>query len=326
MSHSSVSRRGFLATTGAGLIASAFPGWARGAAEPAGRTRTVRFAYLTDTHVYEQRNAPAGFTATLRHVQNRDDKPAFILTGGDHVMESYGANAESAQRQWDIFHRVYEQECSLPLYGTIGNHDTWGWNRQKSGTTGEEPHWGKDRAVYDLKLPNRYYAFNEGGWRFIVLDGTQEDTPTSYYAGLDPEQFDWLSNELKKTPKDTPVIVSTHEPILSAAAFFGSNSQKEGHWNFPRQRMILDAREIKDLFLGHPNVKLCLSGHLHLCDRVEYLGVTYICAGAVSGGWWNGNHQECEEGYGLIDLYDDGTFDYRYVPSGWTPKNEPVTG
>ena len=30
-----------------------------------------------------------------------------------------------------------------------------------------------------------------------------------------------------------------------------------------------------------------------------------------------GRHQECDEGYGLIDLYDDGTFEREYVKYGW---------
>lgn len=37
----------------------------------------------------------------------------------------------------------------------------------------------------------------------------------------------------------------------------------------------------------------------------------------MCGGWWGGNHFECTYGYGMIDLYDDGTFENRYVPYGW---------
>jgi hypothetical protein len=77
--------------------------------------------------------------------------------------------------------------------------------------------------------------------------------------------------------------------------------------------MHQDARRLKNLFREHRNVKLCLSGHLHLRDRVDYEGVTYLCNGAVSGGWWRGPYQECEAGYALIDLRADGTFDHRYL-------------
>ena len=39
--------------------------------------------------------------------------------------------------------------------------------------------------------------------------------------------------------------------------------------------------------------------------------------GAVSGAWWKGPKDRCAEGYGLFDLFDDGTFKHQYVPYGW---------
>jgi hypothetical protein len=57
-------------------------------------------------------------------------------------------------------------------------------------------------------------------------------------------------------------------------------------------------------------------------DRAEYNGVTYICDGAVCGAWWKGNHAECDEGYGVFDLFDDGTFAHRYITYGWQPVSE----
>ncbi|MGQ9650788.1 MAG: hypothetical protein ACUVXJ_11815 [Phycisphaerae bacterium] len=69
-------------------------------------------------------------------------------------------------------------------------------------------------------------------------------------------------------------------------------------------------------------MKVCLSGHVHLIDRVDYLGVSYLCNGAVCGGWWEGPYQECDAGYALVDLYDDGSFEKRYVQFGWKPIKE----
>ena len=72
----------------------------------------------------------------------------------------------------------------------------------------------------------------------------------------------------------------------------------------------------------HWNVKLCLSGHLHSVDRVDYAGVTYLCNGAVSGAWWNGDHRDCDEGYGIVDLYADGSFEHQYVSYDWEMKQD----
>jgi hypothetical protein len=69
--------------------------------------------------------------------------------------------------------------------------------------------------------------------------------------------------------------------------------------------------------LSKYNVKLCISGHVHMVDRVEYLGITFICDGSVCGNWWKGKHHEFDEGFGVFDFYPDGSFEHRYNPYGW---------
>ena len=81
--------------------------------------------------------------------------------------------------------------------------------------------------------------------------------------------------------------------------------------------MHVDCIKLKDRFARHPNVKLSLSGHLHALDRADYNGVTYLCNGAVCAGWWKGRHKDCDEGYAVIDLYDDGSFEHEYIKYGW---------
>jgi 3',5'-cyclic-AMP phosphodiesterase len=67
-------------------------------------------------------------------------------------------------------------------------------------------------------------------------------------------------------------------------------------------------------------VPLLLSGHIHLVDRVSYLGKTYVCDGAVCGNWWRGPCQQFAEGYGVVDLWPDGTFEHQYVTYGWKAR------
>lgn len=83
--------------------------------------------------------------------------------------------------------------------------------------------------------------------------------------------------------------------------------------------MHADYKRLKNLFRDHRNVKLAVSGHLHQNERIDYAGMTYLCDGAVSGGWWKGPHLngECDAGYAALNLYDDGTFDHEYVNYGW---------
>ncbi len=81
----------------------------------------------------------------------------------------------------------------------------------------------------------------------------------------------------------------------------------------------VDHPRLQGLFAKHHNVKACLSGHLHIVERIEFAGVSYFCNGAVSAGWWKGTHRGTDFGYAVINLHRDGTIASRYVPYGWTP-------
>ena len=64
-------------------------------------------------------------------------------------------------------------------------------------------------------------------------------------------------------------------------------------------------------------MKACLSGHLHVVEDIQYGGMRYLCNGAVAAGWWRGLHYGTDYGYALVDLFDDGSVECRYVPYGW---------
>lgn len=322
---SNLTRRDILSGAVAVVGASAVNAHAAMAPTPAlaNRRRVMRVAHLTDTHIQPERRASEGFAACLRHVQSVNGTVDLILAGGDNVMDVMGKNQARGEAQLSLWKSVLRGECSLPVEHCVGNHDVWGWNKEKSQTTGDEPLWGKKWALDAFEIPKTYRTFDRAGWRFIVLDSTHPDkTGNSYIARLDDEQFEWLAEVLLRTPATMPVLVLSHIPIISACSMFDGENEKTGDWLIPGSWMHIDARRIKDLFKKYPNVKVCLSGHIHLVDRVEYLGVTYLCNGAVSGGWWKGANQECEPGYGLIDLFDDGTFDSKYVTYGWVVAKE----
>jgi 3',5'-cyclic AMP phosphodiesterase CpdA len=287
------------------------------------RKRCLRIAHLTDFHVQPERHATEGMVACLHHVQQLRDKPQLILTGGDSVFDSFAADDARTTLQWDIWRKVLKEECSIPVHSTIGNHDIWGWNKASSKTKGDEPNYGKLRSTEMLGIDNRYYTFDKCGWQFVVLDSTQPhpENPNSYSAFVDEEQYDWLARTLRDVPSSKPVLLLSHIPILSAAAFqFAARDKNTFH--FGCGLMHTDNVKLKDLFAQHSNVKVALSGHLHLVDRVDYNGVTYLCNGAVCGGWWKGPHKDCDEGYAVVDLYNDGSIDCEYVKYGWKAEAE----
>lgn len=319
-------RRDFLKTAAAGGAAAAALA-ASGAASgtetsgdrpAADRRRVLRLAHLTDVHVQPELRAAEGMAACLRHVQSRPDAPEMILFGGDCVMDAFAQTRERADAQWDVWKRVLKAECSLPWVGCVGNHDVWGWNRERSRAEESDPRYGKGWAVEALEMPERYRVLDKAGWRIFILDSTHAGSkPGSYTAKLDEEQAAWFEAELRATPRETPVLVLSHIPIFAACPFFDGANESSGDWRVPGAWMHIDARRWTALFHELGNVRACLSGHIHLQDEVKYLGTRYFCNGAVSGGWWKGRCQQFGEGYALVDLHDDGSVECEYVEYGW---------
>jgi len=314
-----LTRRELLVSSAAGAAALALaPATALSAATP--REPVLRFAHLTDIHVKPEGEIPDGMAKALRHAQAQSGKIDFILQGGDAIMDALKVDFDRTKAQFDLWNRILADECKLPVEHVIGNHDIFGWDKAKSKATGAEPQYGKKWAMEMFQLEKPYRSFDRGGWHFVILDSVQqpaEGKTGTYVAGIDDEQFEWLAGDLAATPATTPIIVASHIPILSVTPFLFSTAEGTNkQWKVLEILMIADAKRIKDLFAKHPNVKVCLSGHCHLVDRVDYNGVTYFCNGAVSGNWWAGPFQECKPGYATINLYADGGFEREYVEWG----------
>lgn len=263
----------------------------------------LRVAHITDVHLSPGNASESGFPKCLKGIHGLEDKPDLIINGGDSIGDAWHTTKDEAVKQWDLWNKIIKKECSIPIEHCLGNHDVWNADAKA----------GKQLAMDHLNLGERYRSFDKGGWHFIVLDSIAVQKDGKYKGGLDDEQFEWLAQDLKDTPAKTPVLVLSHIPILAVCTFFDGKNEETGAWNIPTGWMHVDARRIKDLFHKYPNVKVCLSGHIHLWDRVEYNGVTYICDGAVCGKWWDGAYQETKRGYGLLDLKADGNFAYQYV-------------
>ena len=105
----------------------------------------------------------------------------------------------------------------------------------------------------------------------------------------------------------------SHIPVLCACEFFDGELASTGNWVVPGAWMHIDAGRLRQLFLAHPNVRACLSGHAHQHDRVDYLGVRYACDGAVCGNWWRGDYLNCPPSYAMVDFYDDGSIEAQLI-------------
>ena len=271
-----------------------------------GSRKRIRFAHLSDIHVKPGQVPEAGMARALHHVQSLKKSVDFIVNGGDAIMDSLEADKSRTQAQWDLFHSILKKENSLPVYHTIGNHDVWGWFIKENKPDADRL-YGKAWVVETLELPGRYYSFSKDHWHFIVLDSTQLNPAGGYIARLDGEQMAWLRQELEKLPRDRFVCIISHIPVLSiCAGLFFDKTESNGDLLVKRNLMHTDFMALKKLFRLYPNIRVCISGHIHLQEEIEYLGIKYYCNGAVSGNWWKGAFQEFEPAYAVMELFDNG--------------------
>jgi len=321
-----------------GSTPSAAPVVPAAAAGAKPRKRAVRLAHITDTHIQPELRAAEGVAACLTHIREKkfaealaaggvsgaSDKVDLILHGGDVIFDAMDVGEARTKEQWGLYQKVLADNWSGPIYHAVCNHDCWGLNKKASGTTGDEELWGKRWAMKELKIKpaanvdtkafGAYYSFDQNGWHIVVLDSVQVE-PGGYFGGIDDAQFDWLKGDLLLN-KMYPTLLLSHISLFTATVLDRALNDKRERVIHPAL-MCIDYGRLKTLFLENPQVKVALSGHMHLKDRVDYCGVSYFCGGAVSGGWWKGPHKECDAGYSVVDLFDDGTVENRYVGYGW---------
>lgn len=296
-------RRKFLQNISVASAAAAIPSVSLASS----RKSKISFAvaHLTDVHVKPDPVAEEGMRKAFRHVNNLQNKPAFIINGGDAIMDAMAADKIKTQAQWDVWNRILKEENSLPMYHCIGNHDNWGWQLNDESVK-TDPLYNKGWAVKQHNMPGPYYSFEKADWKFIVLDSAHENSG-GYIARIEDEQFAWLENELKNSSSSKHICIVSHIPIVSfcAAMFFDKNLDN-GDWRLPRNLLHIDTRKLKALFKNYSNIRCAISGHIHLQDEVEYLGVKYFCNGAVSGNWWKGAFQDFPPAYAIMRFYKDG--------------------
>lgn len=303
---SQISRRDLVGVAATSLLlpslAHAFP-FAKG---------TLRVAHMTDFHVQPELNAAKGMETALHHAMRQ--KPDLVLCGGDLIMDGFAQGEARTALQWKIFQDLIRANVKAPIHYTLGNHDVWGWNQKDSHTTGSEAKWGKKWFQDNFGYTDTHHSFDLGGWHFVVLDNIWS-TPDGYNGILGPAQLEWLDHDLGQTSK--PTLVISHIPLLSVTTLVGSYNKDSGEWNVGGSDMTKDLDAVQGIFAKHPQVKIALSGHEHMVDRIDYKGVSYLCGGAVCGNWWNGVYNGFEPGYRLFDLHADGKFEERYVAWGW---------
>ncbi|MBN1590509.1 MAG: metallophosphoesterase [Pirellulales bacterium] len=214
-----------------------------------------RFAYVSDSHLYEKHVNDRFVRGLLRgvdDVNNLDPQPDFVFYGGDLAQLGQPKELELGA---EIL-----KNLKAPLKIMVGEHD---WYLDM----GEK--W---RELYG----DPTYSFDHKGVHFVVLNSVVEAdfwtkrkmTPMERMktvAGLDnglqssftvgEKQREWLKNDLAGLPDDARVIVFSHSPLYKLYKA----------WNFWTD----DADEVQAI-LQRFNKVVVIHGHTHqlLLNRI----------------------------------------------------------
>ncbi len=217
-------------------------------AQAKGKVEPFRFAYISDSHLYDRTVNDRFVNSLLRAVDDvnaMDPQPDFVFYGGDLAQLGQARELELGAQ---ILKNV-----KAPLRMMVGEHD---WYLD----LGEK--W---RDLFGK--PN--YSFDHKGAHCVVLNSVVEKdfwtakklTPMQRMqtvAGLDngqqspfsvgAEQRAWLEADLKGKPADTPLIVFSHSPLYKLYK----------PWNFWTD----DADEVQAI-LRRFNSVVVFHGHTH---------------------------------------------------------------
>ncbi|NOG99158.1 MAG: metallophosphoesterase [Ignavibacteriae bacterium] len=270
-----------------------------------------KFVFMTDIHIQSKKNAEEGFLKALKKAEELE--PDFILTGGDLIFDALGQNYDSAKVLYDLYNKLSAQ-TSIPIYNTIGNHEVFGLYK-KSGVDESDESFGKKMFKDRIGEGKTYYSFDHKGWHFISLDAIGFTGDRKYYGLIDSLQMNWLDGDLKNVDSETPIVISIHIPLATiyGQMKFGSTYQ------LPEGAAVTNSKEVLEMFKDH-NLKLVLQGHLHIVEEINFDGTSFITGGAVSGSWWNGPRENFEEGFVLVEVFEND-FEWEYIDYNWEAVN-----
>jgi predicted MPP superfamily phosphohydrolase len=257
---SRLDRRGFLKVSATAAAAAMAYGLAPHSFQPVRVTHAAapegfRFAYISDSHLYERKINERFVRQLLRAVDDVNalqPQPDFVLYGGDLAQLGQPAELELGA--------AILKELKAPVRMMVGEHD-----------------WFLDMGVLWRSLFGEpTYSFDHKGVHFVVLNSILEEdfwterklTPMERMktvAGLDnnaqrpfmvgQEQREWLQKDLASISSSTPLVVFSHSPLYKL--YKG--------WNFWTD----DADEVQAILRRFAHVTV-LHGHTHqlLTNRI----------------------------------------------------------
>ena len=297
-------RRRFISASASSLL---LPAAVEAAASVA---KSFSFAFLTDAHIQPELRAVEGVRQCFEKANSLEQKPEFVITGGDLIMDALEMGADRVHQQWQLWDEAMKS-LHYPTYHTIGNHDVCGWSKKALVKPGEND-YGKKLFADRYGKGLTYQSFDHSGWHFIILDSIGQESDLEYKGWIDDEQLTWLKSDLEKSGKQTPIIIVTHIPFYSVwhQVILGPKIKIGG------KALVGNVFEFRKMLAPY-NIKLVLSGHGHISERIQFDKVAYLQGGAVCGMWWKGPVHGNPEGFLQVTCHADGRFEDCYHSYGW---------
>ncbi len=308
----SFSRRSFLQSLGATSTLIASPVLARTSWSIQGSGRgPLRLVFYTDVHADAKHETSTALTMAAEAINAQ--KADLVLCGGDLIAGGFESTSDKVAPRWDAY-MTMARAIEAEHHAVVGNHDLVG-ARPKDGS-GAAPDPRLDFKQH-LGLSHTYGTFDALGYRFILLDSLRISDDAHMYDGwVSAEQMDWVREVLSRTPKDAPLVVLLHMPLLTA--FFAAT--RGATFEAQPNRVVINNAEVLALFADH-NLILVLQGHLHVTEALQWRGTTFLTGGAVCGRWWQGAYFDTVEGFNAITLRED-RIDWEYVDYGWSAQRQ----
>jgi Icc protein len=222
---------------------------------PDGKQTGFRFAYISDSHLYERKLNDRFINALMRAVDDvnaMDPQPDFVLYGGDL--------AQLGQpKELEIGAQILKG-LKAPLKMMVGEHDWYlDLGEMWRGLFGQ-PNYSFDHKGVHIVVLNS--VVEKDFWtarklspmdRMRTVAGLDNGTQSPFSVG--DEQRLWLKKDLEKVTAATPLIVFSHSPLYKLYR----------PWNFWTE----DAAEVQAILARFQNVTV-IHGHTHqlLTNRV----------------------------------------------------------
>jgi 3',5'-cyclic AMP phosphodiesterase CpdA len=262
-SRKKLDRRSFLKVSAAALGAAAGVDFcqsfqsvsvARGAAssDVGGR---FRFAYISDSHLYDKKTNDRFARALLRAVQDinsLDPQPDFVFYGGDLAQLGRPGELELGAQ--------IRENVKAPLKMMVGEHDWYlDMGRKWRELFGEPTYSWDHKGVHMVTLNS---VVEKDFWtargmtpeeRMMTVAGLDNGVQSPFSVGEPQRQ--WLEKDLADYADDTPIIVFSHSPLYKLYK----------KWNFWTD----DAEDVQAILKRFKSV-LVIHGHTHqvLTNRI----------------------------------------------------------